>query len=45
MIAAITLDCVIGAQITEGGTDAVVFENFLHKVLYKLRTDRDSKNK
>jgi len=45
MIAAMTHDCIIGAQITEGGTDAVVFENFLHRVLYKLRTDRNSKNK
>ena len=40
-----TEDCVIAAQVTEGGTDAVVFENFLHRVLHKLRVDRETKNK
>lgn len=35
----------IAAQVTEGGTDAVVFENFIFRVLHKLRVDRDTKNK
>jgi hypothetical protein len=39
MIAAMTFDCVISAQITEGGTDHVVFDNFLHRTLHKLRVD------
>jgi DDE superfamily endonuclease len=43
MIAAMTQDCVISAQITEGGTDAVVFDNFLHRTLTKLRVDKDTK--
>ena len=30
---------------TEGGTDAVVFENFLHRVLHKLRVDKETKSK
>ena len=37
--------CVIAAQVTEGGTDAVVFENFLHRVLSKLRVDKETKSK
>ena len=45
MIAAVTWDCVVGAQITEGGTDAVVFDNFLHRVLHKLRADKETKSK
>jgi len=45
MIAAMTQNCVIGAQITEGGTDAVVFENFMHRVLHKIRVDRETKSK
>jgi hypothetical protein len=45
MIAAMVQDCVIAAQITEGGTDAVVFDNFLHRVLNKLRADKDTKHK
>lgn len=43
MIAAMTLDCVISAQITEGGTDHVVFDNFLHRTLHKLRADKETK--
>jgi hypothetical protein len=45
MIAALTQDCVLAAQITEGGTDAVVFDNFLHQLLTKLRTDKATKSK
>jgi len=45
MIAAVTQDCIIGAQITEGGTDAVVFDHFLHRVLHKLRVDKETKSK
>jgi len=45
MIAAMTFDCVISAQITEGGTDHVVFDNFLHRTLHKLRVDGETKNK
>ena len=45
MIAAMTENCVIAAQVTEGGTDAVVFENFMYRVLHKLRVDRETKNK
>ena len=45
MIAAMTLDCVISAQITEGGTDHVVFDNYLHRTLQKLRVDKDTKSK
>ena len=45
MIAAITFDCVISAQITEGGTDHVVFDNFLHRTLSKLRIDKETKSK
>jgi hypothetical protein len=45
MIAAMTNDCVISAQVTEGGTDAVVFDNFLHRTLHKLRVDKDTKSK
>ena len=43
MIAAMTLDCVISAKITEGGTDHVVFDNFLHRTLHKLRADKETK--
>jgi transposase len=45
MIAAMTFDCVISAQITEGGTDHVVFDNFLHRTLHKLRVDGATKSK
>ncbi len=45
MVAAMTQDCVVGAQITEGGTDAVIFDNFLHRVLHKLRVDGATKSK
>jgi len=45
MIAAMSESCVIAAQVTEGGTDAVVFENFLHRVLSKLRVDKETKSK
>jgi len=45
MIAAMTFDCVISAQITEGVTDHVVFDNFLHRTLQKLRVDGDTKSK
>ena len=45
LIAAITQDCALAAQITEGGTDAVVFDNFLHRVLHKLRVDSSTKGK
>jgi transposase len=45
MIAALTQHCVLAAQITEGGTDAVVFDNFLHRLLTKLRTDKSTKHK
>ena len=38
-------NCVLAAQITEGGTDAVVFDNFLHRVLQKLRADKETKYK
>ena len=45
MIAALTQHCVLAAQITEGGTDAVVFDNFMHQLLTKLRTDKATKSK
>jgi len=45
MIAAMTFNCVVSAQITEGGTDVVVFDNFLHRTLHKLRVDSDTKAK
>jgi len=45
MIAAMTESCVLAAQITEGGTDAVVFENFIFKLLHKLRIDKETKGK
>lgn len=45
MIAAMTIDCVVSAQVTEGGTDAVVFDNFIHRTLHKLRVDKDTKSK
>jgi len=45
MIAAMTESCVLAAQITEGGTDAVVFENFIFKLLNKLRIDKETKGK
>ena len=45
LIAAITQDCALAAQITEGGTDAVVFDNFLHRVLHKVRVDSSTKGK
>jgi len=35
----------MAAQITEGGTDAVVFDNFLHRLLTKLRHDKETKLK
>ena len=37
LIAAMTINHVISMQIVEGGTDAVVFENFLFKTLDSLR--------
>jgi transposase len=45
MIAAMTVDCVISAQITEGGTDHVVFDSFLHRTLHKLRVDKETKGR
>ena len=37
LIAAMTINHVISMQIVEGGTDAVVFENFLFRTLDSLR--------
>jgi hypothetical protein len=37
MTAAMTQDDVVGFQLVEGGSDAIVFENFLHSVLLELR--------
>ena len=37
LLAAISQQAVVGAQVIEGGVDASVFENFLHQVLRGLR--------
>jgi hypothetical protein len=37
LLAAITQDKVLSMQLLEGGTDAVLFENFLYRTLNKLR--------
>ena len=37
LIAAMTINQIISMQIVEGGTDAVVFENFLFRTLDSLR--------
>jgi len=37
LLAAITQEAVVGAQLIEGGVDSSVFENFLHEVLLGLR--------
>jgi hypothetical protein len=44
-MASMSLDRVISMQITEGGTDSVVFENFLYRTLNSLRQRADIKDK
>jgi hypothetical protein len=45
LIAGITQDQVLGMQVIEGGTDAVIFENFIYHCLKKLRTDPLTRHK
>ena len=39
LTAAMSQDKVVGLQLIEGGNDATLFENFLFKVLARLRSD------
>ena len=39
LTAAMSQDQVVGLQLIEGGNDAILFENFVFKVLAKLRSD------
>ena len=38
-------DKVISMQVLEGGTDAILFENFIYNTLNKLRKDPSKTNK
>ena len=42
LLASITNDKVLSAQLIEGGVDAPIFENFLFKTLHRLRTDKQT---
>ena len=45
MTAAMTMDRVVAMQIVEGGSDAVIFENFLYRTVHALRSAHSTKNK
>ena len=45
LIAAMAKDRVVSMQMLEGGTDAVVFENFIYCTLNKLRRDPSTAGK
>ena len=36
--AAMTMDRVVGMQVVEGGSDAVIFENYLYRTVHALRS-------
>ena len=40
-----SLDKVISMQVLEGGTDGILFENFIYHTLNKLRRDPSTVNK
>ena len=43
--AAMTMDRVVGMQVVEGGSDAVIFENFLYRTVHALRSAPGTKGK
>ena len=43
--AAISQEDLVGFQLVEGGSDGVLFENFMYKVLNKLRLDSKHKDR
>ena len=45
LIAAMTIQNVISMQVVEGGTDAVIFENFLFRTLESIRKSQTTRNK
>ena len=45
LIAAMTIQNVISMQVVEGGTDAVIFENFLFRTLESIRRSPTTRNK
>jgi hypothetical protein len=45
MTAAITQDRLVGFQVVEGGSDSVLFENFLYRVLMQLRKDQRTRRR
>lgn len=44
-MAAMTQDRVVSMQVIEGGTDGVIFENFVYRTLNKLRGDPKTAHK
>lgn len=44
-MAGMTQDKVISMQVIEGGTDGVIFENFVYRTLNKLRSDPKTADK
>ena len=40
-----TLDKVVAMQVFEGGVDALLFENFIYRLLNKLRTNPETSSK
>jgi len=45
LLAAMTLDKVVAMQVFEGGVDALLFENFIYRLLNKLRTNPETSSK
>ncbi len=45
LMAAMTIQNVISMQVVEGGTDAVIFENFLFRTLESIRRSPTTRNK
>ena len=45
LIAAMTIQNVISMQVVEGGTDAVIFENFVFRTLESIRRSPTTRNK
>ena len=43
--AAISQEDLVGFQLVEGGSDGVLFENFMYKVLNQLRLDSKHKDR
>lgn len=45
LLAAITQTEVLSCQMLEGGVDSTVFENFVYRTLYSIRTNPETRDK